>query len=234
MVDLRGETIVVVAAATLLLLMSAANSQAQSECHEASRDCRHESTTRASVCRQDCEVEIRNTIASAQAVCDEESLDEEACRRLIHESVGAVANECRSACHAARKDDRTRCREAHQECRDALINGLDDECVASCRDEFAPCIDEQQRCHDDCFAGVEDAVAVCNDSELEFRDKLMCLREARQAGHVCKLSCHDDNACHGDIRACLNECSDDELAPAAAQELTQRRRGGSRARYDRN
>ena len=234
MVDLRGKTIGVVAAATLLLLMSATNSQAQSECREASRDCRHESTSGTNVCRQDCQLEVQNAIASAQGVCDEESLDEDACRSLIHESVSAVASECRSTCQTARKDDRTSCREARHECRDAFIDGLDDECVASCRDEFAPCIDDQQMCHDDCFAGVEDAVVVCNDSDLEFRDKMMCLREARQAGHLCKLSCHDDNACHGDIRACLNECSDDELAPAAVQELPQRRRGGSRARFDRN
>lgn len=230
MVETRNGT-VVIAAAALLLLLGAGTAQAQVECREANNDCKRELVTVDKVCRQDCQSEIQDTIAAAQTVCDEQALDEESCHNLIRESVAGIASECRRDCIAVRKDDRMSCRVEQRECRDAFLDPLNDECVMSCRDEFAPCLDEQRVCHDECRSGVEDAVAACHDSGLEFREKMMCIHDARQDGHACRLVCHDERACHGDIRACLSECSiDDEPEEPVVEQWRGRRGRDSRSR----
>ena len=208
MIEIRRE-MAVTTAATLLLLVSVGSARATPDspvCREAHANCLDEATHAGKVCRQECQTEIQDAMAAARAVCDEQGLDDEACRDLIHESIRAVAGECRRECKAARSGDRRECRHAGRECRQAVVAPLDDECVAACRDDFGACRDEQRPCQDECRSETRDAIAACRDSGLGFRELLICVREAHRAAHVCSLECHDAGMCHGDLRECLNEC----------------------------
>ncbi len=209
MVDMRRE-FTVIASATLLYLLSVGTAQAENECRESRTSCMHEAVEMQHVCRQDCRADTQDAIAAAKAVCEDQALDDEACRDLVQASVRAVAGECGKQCIITRKEDRRACREGTRECIEATIDPLDDECVATCREEFAPCHEERRACHRDCRADLEDAIQDCRDDGLGPRELRMCIHDARQANHVCALECHDTNWCHGGMRECLSECPVDE------------------------
>jgi hypothetical protein len=204
MIEIRRAT-TVLSASALFLLLGVGSSQAN-ECHEARHGCMEEAIEGTRVCRQECRADVKAAIEAARIACDEQSLDEEACRALVGDSVDALARECRSECHDERETNRTSCRDAMRECRQAIIDPLDDACVTSCREEFEPCREEQKFCHDECRDGVESAVAECRDAGLSPRETLQCMHEAHRETHSCVVSCHAGNACHGDLRECLSEC----------------------------
>ena len=213
MVEIR-RAMAVSAVLSLLLFSSVGNAQAAPEpreCREAHASCLDEAGAAGQVCRQDCQADVREAIATARAVCEEQGLEGEACRELIHESVKAVAGECRRECKAARKEDRRECRQANRECRDAVIDPLDDECVAVCRDDFGACRHEQRPCHDECRASAQDVIDSCRDSGLGPRELQRCIRQAHRDAHACSLECHDAYMCHGDLRECLRECPVEQL-----------------------
>jgi hypothetical protein len=192
-------------ACALLVLLSAGSAQAN-ECREARGSCMEEAEETTHVCRQDCQADVQDAIDAARSVCDDQSLEDEACRVLVHDSVKAVARECRSECRDLREDARRSCRVATRECFQTVIDPLDDVCVDSCREQFAPCRDEQALCHDECREGAEAAVEDCHNAGLDFRATLQCMHEARKGTASCVVSCHDTNACHGGLRECLREC----------------------------
>ena len=204
MVEIR-RAMMVLGATALLVLLSAGSGQAD-ECREARHICMQESVEATHVCRQECRADVRDTIDGARTTCDEQSLDEEACRALVHESLKAVSADCRNECHELRQDARTSCREAKRDCREAVVDPLDDACVDSCREEFEPCRDDQKLCIDECREGVEAAVDECRNQGLDFREMLHCIHDARRSMASCAMGCHDTNSCHGGLGECLREC----------------------------
>lgn len=205
-----------VVAATLLALgmlsagPAAADALCREECAEARRVCLRAAEAAHQVCRHDCEDDVALAVRRANAFCEEQGLEPEACRAVVERAVAAALTECREDCQRVQRLAREACQEERHECRRACDDVIDLGCASECREEFVGCADDLDACLGDCREQTREAVESCLQLGANSEIVEQCIRDARAEGRLCGVECHALHPCGQDRRACLEECVLDE------------------------
>jgi len=208
------------AAALALIAMAAAapaaaaegdEASCRRECSEARRVCHAAAHAGYELCWDQCEQNVAAAVRRSRDLCDDRELSPRECARLAERALVRASRQCRDECRQTRTRSRRACREERHECSRVCAPPTDAACLGECRDEFGGCRDGLDACREGCSA---DAKAALEECRLQVGDRCdpeafrECVHQVRSESRACADTCHEENACAGDLRQCLGECEE--------------------------
>ena len=207
-------SIVAVAATLLFVGLSAEAGTASTEtyqdaCTDARQNCMNAREMARRSCRSGCRETIYEAVASARAICEQQDLDEEACRKLVRRTVRGAHGACRADCRVEAHLAKVVCRDERRECAEVCGGDIDPVCRDACVDDFDACREELGACVDVCRDELQAAVDACRDQVADLCDPEVlreCLHQARAEFRSCASDCHGNTTCAQDLRECIGDC----------------------------
>jgi hypothetical protein len=204
------------AALSTFLVLGLAGTAPANECSEACSDARQTCMKARRLahhsCKSGCRETILETVASARAVCERESLEPKQCRELVMQTLASAQRACRADCRTDGKLERAVCQAERQECREVCSDAIDPACKEPCVDAFRSCREELVTCTDTCRSDAEAAIQACHDAMSDVCDPQAlreCLHEVRRDARACGEECHLDTGCGPELRECVGDCVED-------------------------
>ncbi len=206
-------TLLAIAATLLLVGVSAGASTASTEtcreaCSSGRQNCMNARKPAHRSCRSGCRENVRDALAGARVICDEQELSKKTCRKLVLRTFHTAHKACRADCREESQQAKIICRTGRRACAATCSDPIDPVRRDACVDDFDGCREGLDTCVDVCRDEREAAIEACHEQVADLCDLDVlreCLRDARGGSRSCASDCHGDTTCAQDLRECIGD-----------------------------